>query len=142
MLIASRNCVRALLVGLFAVHLAGCGSAPTTLERTASVSGIVTFAGQPVEEGTVELADVKVGGGGAGPLGPGGKYEIKGLLAGRYKVSIQPPVVEDKGDGKTAPRKVPKDVANIPAKYRNDATSGFTLDIVDGEAAEGNFKME
>lgn len=138
----NRNWTAVLCAGFVLIQLAGCGAAPTTLERSATLVGKVSYQNKPVEEGTVELSDPKVGGGGAGTLGPGGTFEIKGLLAGKYKVSIQPPMVEDRGDGKTAPRKVPKTVTNIPEKYRSDATSGFVVDLIDGEQSDAEFKME
>ncbi|MDB5392166.1 MAG: hypothetical protein JWM11_7812 [Planctomycetaceae bacterium] len=139
---ASKSWAGLFCAGIVLIHLSGCGSAPTTLERSGSLAGTVTFKGQPVEEGIVQISDSKVGGGGSGAIGAGGTFEIKGLLAGKYKVTIQPPTTEDRGDGKTAPRTVPKVVANIPEKYRSDATSGFTVDILDGEKTVAAFKMD
>lgn len=131
-----------LCAGFVVAQLIGCSGAEAPPERTAAITGKVTYKGQPVEEGTVQISDASVGGGGTGTLGPGGTFKIEGLLAGKYQVAILPPMVEDRGDGKTAPRQVPKVVSNIPEKYRAVATSGFTADALDGDQMEVEFKME
>lgn len=68
------------------VSLPGCGGARST------VSGSVTYDGQPVEDGSIRLhptGDTQ-GQGGSAPI-VGGRYEMKsdaGLLAGNYTVMI------------------------------------------------------
>ena len=65
----------------------GCGGEP----RGESVSGTVTWDGQPLEHGTIEFDPVAEGALPVGSLVEGGRYELPnppGLVAGRYVVRI------------------------------------------------------
>lgn len=121
--------------------LSGCGSS----EPTGKVSGKVTFKGAPVTEGTVTFVNKDQGGIAAGELQSDGTYTLfstsGGLKPGTYRVSIMPPEVEIPGDGSTAPSTGPKDVDNIPEKYRNGESSGFEADVKEGKN-EFDFDMQ
>ena len=109
-----------LLTGLIAL---GCHSA----DRPIDISGKVTFQGQPVTEGTVQLNDDKTGRGAEAPLWPDGSYHAR-LPAGVYKVIILPPLVMmESKSGPPDPQF--KKVRNIPEKYRNTVTSGLSAAV-------------
>jgi hemoglobin len=82
-------------------------------EPAATISGKVTFKGQALKEGTVRLHGVDVKGYSAAIKGDG-SYELKGVKAGEYKVTVDNP--------------------DIPKKYSDPKTSGLTLTVT-GEAA-------
>lgn len=54
-----------------------------------------------------------------------------GIPLGSYKVSIEPPAPETRTD--TAELVDAGDFANIPGKYRSFDTSGFTVEVKEGE---------
>ena len=122
---------RCLLV--IAIALAGCGK--DTGPEHHPVSGVVKYKGEPVTEGSVQFSNPEFGSG-SGQLGEGGAYEIEGgLVAGSYKVMIVAPTpntVPDASNPQGAMRKAPE-AKNIPRKYRNASTSGFTAEVVAGE---------
>ena len=98
------------LVGVWA----GCGGSSGPARYV--VSGKVTFQGQPVEEGEITFQDPAAGQVNSGQLGAGGAYSTE-LQAGKYNVSVAPPLVEVKGGPDSPPDMVPKKVNNIPKKY-------------------------
>lgn len=108
------------LVWLLAVS--ACGSA----DKMYDVRGKVTFQGQSVAEGDVQLIDEKTGRGAQVELKADGTYETR-LHAGLYKVVITPPYLVDNSSGMPNPKY--KKVNNIPTKYHSTATSGLTADV-------------
>lgn len=126
----------ALSVGLLVFSLVGCGSSEP---RKNAVSGTVQYQGKTIPQGSITFLDDKGGVVGGAPI-KDGAYEIPaaaGLLAGKYKVSINypdpktmppPPGPEDEelpGDS-TAQMRI-KDF--LPAKYNSDTE--LTVDIED-----------
>ena len=114
-----------LLVGLAVV--AGCTQ---PLPPMGTFVGRVTYKGEPVPEGTVYLIDSKSGSAATGILDQGGRYKAVGkLMPGNYIVFIQPPIVDDVGNGKMSPRKVTKEMESIPEVCRNQLTSPLRVEI-------------
>jgi hypothetical protein len=71
------------LFGLL-VLVAGCS-------RKASVSGKVTYNGEPMPGGYVTFSPVEGGGGGTGSIDPkDGSYEIPDLPPGKMKIGVKP----------------------------------------------------
>src|SRR5262245_48247476 len=114
--------VRAAVVGLSLSLWGLAGLGCSSGARPIAIQGKVTFRGEPVTEGTVQLNDEKSGRGAEAELGPDGSYQTT-LPAGEYKVIILPPLLllESKS-GPPDPQF--KKVKNIPDKYRSTATSG------------------
>lgn len=115
-----RAAIVAVVFGLVAL---GCRSG----DRPITIWGKVTFQGQPVSEGTVQLNDEKTGRGAEVEIGPDGAYQAT-LPEGAYTVVILPPLllVESKS-GPPDPQF--KKVKNIPEKYRSTVTSGLTAAV-------------
>ncbi|MCI0456927.1 MAG: hypothetical protein L0Z62_08110 [Gemmataceae bacterium] len=112
--------ITALCATCLALTLAGCG------DGTHSVSGTVSFDGQPVETGTIvfEAAD-----GGPGLASSGiknGKYELRSK-AGKKKVVIT--AFRPKPGTEKDPQ--PATEEYIPAKYNTEST--LTKEVVAGE---------
>jgi hypothetical protein len=115
-----------LISRLFALALLLATSACSSPEKMYDVKGKVTFQGQPVSEGDVQLIDEKTGRGSQVALKSDGTYEAQ-LHAALYKVVITPPYIADDSNGMPNPKY--KKVNNIPAKYHSTATSGLTADV-------------
>jgi hypothetical protein len=113
--------------------LAGCDQGPPVGE----VTGKVTFQGQPVREGRVSFSHAEAGYGADALLESDGTFDVitdeGGLLLGDYRVSVSPLVVMDSSDPNTPPVGVEKPARDIPKKYRDEATSGFTASVVEGK---------
>lgn len=110
--------------------IAGCGS--STSKPSGSVSGRVTFQGQPVTSGVVNLMSKTLGAGASAPLGEDGKYRLNDPLeVGDYKVMITPPppAPPRPEDGPPKPRPTASD---IPNKYRTEATTDLTATVKAG----------
>jgi hypothetical protein len=113
--------------------LAGCGDS-----SIGKVSGKVTFRGQPVSEGRISFTSKAEGGGGAdATLNTDGTYRIVtddgGLKVGEYEVTVFPAIIHDTSDPHTPPVGVEKPADNIPKKYWNPKTSGFTATVKPGK---------
>jgi len=135
-----RNSASSGAVGVFVafaltVAIAGCGD---PRGPTGTVSGQVTFEGQPVTEGMVSYVSDE-GHGASGQLDSAGNYTLvtvdgPGVPVGNYKVAIRPPLAEE-------PDELPIDYVppdeeeypNIPSKYRSPSTSGFTAAVKEGD---------
>jgi len=129
------------IIGSFVFALAGLGVAGCTPDSGRYiVSGKVTFQGQPVEEGTVTFEDPAAGQVNSSPLTSGGAYAME-LPAGDFRVSVSPPLVETKAGPDTPGDMVPKKVANIPAKYHRQETSGHSAKVESGKT-EFNFDLK
>ena len=113
--------------------MSGCGGA--TERVSGSVSGRVTFKGQPVTSGVVNLMSKSRGIGASANLGDDGKYKItEPVETGEYKVvvTLAPPPPPRPEDG---PPKPAQPAANIPEKYRSEATTDLTTMVEEGENA-------
>jgi hypothetical protein len=120
-------------LALCALAAAGCQGRRDVLGK---VSGKVSFQGQPLTEGLVVFANEEKGVHITAPIGPGGVYTVRmaqgeGLPLGTYQVAIAPPVV-DLPVGMVKPPAAPRQYSEIPAKYRQAATSELTLNVQPG----------
>ncbi|AMV20244.1 hypothetical protein [Planctomyces sp. SH-PL14] len=121
-------------LGLTLVLCLGCGGGDKTPRGT--VSGKVTFNGMPVTEGVVTFTRKGGGGSGAGTIGSDGSYSASGveggIPAGDYTVVVMPPEVAKDLGPNTSPTMVLKEMKDIPAKYRSEATSDLKTSIQQG----------
>lgn len=120
-----------LLLGLL---VAGCGGSE---KASGTVAGKVTFQGAPVVEGNVTFIKVGGGGSGAGVIQSDGTYSAKGvdggIPTGDYVAVVTPPeVTRDRGPN-TSPEVAFKEMKDIPAKYRSEATSDLKVTIREGQ---------
>ena len=113
------------LLAVAVLATAGCtSSGPASY----TVTGKVTFQNQPVEEGSITFEDAAAGQVNSAQLGPGGRYSVE-LPAGDFRVSISPPLVETKAGPNSPGDMVPKDVKNIPKRYRVIETSRLAAKV-------------
>jgi len=112
---------------------AGCSAGS---ERpSGKVSGRITFEGEPVTSGVVNLMATARGAGASANLGEDGKYQItEPVETGQYKVVFTPapPPPPRPEDGPPKPTKPP---ANIPEKYRSESTTDLSTVVEEGENA-------
>lgn len=124
-----RNCATG-IVCLIAINLCllGCGGGGSS-KPTASVSGTVTFNGQPVKAGLVNFESDPPGNAAQGEL-KDGKFTLNGaVFLGKYKVSVGPPRLAPPVAGQTAPL---PDTKDIPPKYETAKSSGLTAEVKAG----------
>lgn len=121
-MISRRMMVVAGFYGLWS--LSGCGGTPAK-ETPTGVKGVVTLAGKPLSEGTVNFSNSSTGNGAVAQLGSEGKFTVTGgVVPGEYKVTITPPTP-------TPENPAPKP-SSIPDKYRNEATTDLKAKISSG----------
>ncbi|WP_437186011.1 hypothetical protein SH668x_003138 [Planctomicrobium sp. SH668] len=124
----------------FSLFALGCGGGGDSIEGV-KVTGKVTYKGVAVEEGSVNFYSPEKSVGGTAPINPDGTYEtLRPLPAATYQVSISPAKIE-KAMAKATPALVPKDMPNIPQKYRSGTTSGFSAEVT-GESKSIDFEMK
>lgn len=148
-----------MVASLGLLSIVGCfgkGEGPT-----GTVTGNVTFNGQPATEGRVAFISAQ-GKGASGIIGAQGEYTLKTIAGdqipvGEYQVAVQPPPAESR-DASSAPSEVPqatpgrimkgapgdpivKEYPNIPMQYRNPSTSGWKVTVKEG-ANQFDFEMK
>lgn len=122
--------ILALTATTFAMAGCGGGGGRQPTGPTGTVSGTVTFQGQPVTEGTVRLYNPSTAEESTGPLDSAGKFQLsQPVPVGTYKVTVLPPKEPDPQIG--VPYQ-PKEHKNIPQKYRSELTSDLTTDVKEG----------
>lgn len=119
---------------LLLTALAGCGSS----SNPASVTGKVTYEGQPAASGRVmfvnegQASQIFIG-----LLDQQGQYELKmteeirGAQPGKYKVAViidGDSQMDEKGNSIRDPNAI-----SIPQKYSNADSSGLTAEITEGK---------
>jgi len=110
---------------LVALVLTGCQGG----KKMGTVSGKVTYKGNPVTAGEVQFTMPEKGLGSSAKLDDSGAYTLAGQLeAGTYKVYIQPPTPEQLPPGQ-APKPVKFDV---PRKFQNLTTTPLTKEVKAG----------
>jgi hypothetical protein len=134
--------------GLFLVAVAGlvagCGGGKGGL------TGKVTFDGKPMTKGQVSL-QAPDGTIHAGDISPDGTYKIDGIPSGTVKLAVT--YVDDsqteyfralskagKGDA-VAPKGPPKMLYNVPTKYSDFNSSGFTAVVKTGTSSTHNIDV-
>jgi len=152
------------LLVLALVGLLGCGeSGGTAVEY---VEGVVTLDGKPIEGVTVSFSPVKpdVGTAAVGTTDANGVFKLTATLGGKpgggtamgdYQVAFSKLKVlggsqvtssEDPNYGKdvntSAPPQPTKIEYEVPQKYENPATSGFTATVAKGTNKGDKFKFD
>ena len=99
----------------------GCGSDGPPV---GSVSGKVTYEGQPLTDGTVTFVDEKIGSGASAELDASGSYQLPSVRIGEYTVAVhrRPPPP----GGKFVK-------LDIPDKYQDLESSGLTVTVEEGK---------
>ena len=110
-----------LLVGVAALA-AGCGGG----EKAHTVSGTVTFDGEPVKEGHIAFHPAG-GGAGAGASISGGRYSVT-APAGKYRVEVNASRMTKLPPGQTGMNGATEEVREfIPKRY--NSASELTADV-------------
>jgi hypothetical protein len=113
-----------LLPGVLLI-LAGCTGKPTGV-----VSGTVKYKGAPVTAGVVYFYDPTTGQAAPGQLDDSGNFKLDApLLAGTYKVYLNPPIPEQLPPGQ-APKKAPR--FDLPPKYQDPAQTPVSKEVKAG----------
>ncbi len=114
----------------------GCGSKQTDRGPVGVVSGKVTFKGEGVTEGTVLFTNAASGFGGTATIESDGHYQMsssEGLPVGQYNVTVMPPIIMQEVIPNSPPSEVPKEMPNIPERYRYEKTSGLSVEVQKGK---------
>jgi hypothetical protein len=104
---------------------AGCGDS----RPTGSLAGTVTYKGNPVQAGSLNLLS-RTGAAAQEKLDESGAFKVDGPVeAGEYAAYLGPPVPEPQAPGarRAAPPKF-----DVPPKYQDPATSGVTVVVKAG----------
>jgi Carboxypeptidase regulatory-like domain len=115
--------------GAFLPELRALAAWAEEVAPTAAVSGRVSLDGRPLPYTRVELH-----GGGkahAAYTGADGSFRAEDLPAGDYEVSVHPPVDLPPNDAAAAGPDGPPPL-DVPARYRQAATSGLRLHLPPG----------
>ena len=126
----------ALLIGM-ALLAVGCSQG----KPRGSVAGTVQYRGAIVKEGIVSIYSPQLGFGNESSINEDGTFLVHGLRYGPYLIAIHPPLVRQDYGGKSVPSMEPKQVQDIPAKYRNPSTSGFACEVT-GRRTSVELRME
>lgn len=136
----------------------GCGQGSSVDHPTTyPVTGTVTYEGAPVEGATVTFRPTTGNQAAFGNTDASGKYSLTtfvsgdGALPGDYKVKIAKYEVQEstssgEGDDYVPPEELPEGASTgpknlLPEKYNNDATSGLTATVTEGDNMV-DFKLE
>jgi len=141
---AGSRCVRLVVLGviLCVPGLVGCGGS-----KKASVSGKITYKGEPLGNGTVVFIGEKSAGG-SSPIGADGSYKMRDVPVGPMKITVEtvpsrpapktpnmpkapnmPEMPPMPGQENAAPGKYVK----IPDRFKDPAKSGLTYDVTPGD---------
>ncbi|QDV68644.1 hypothetical protein Poly24_23560 [Rosistilla carotiformis] len=110
--------------------VSGCGNSP--VDPSGTISGRVTYEGQPVQQGVVTFYSSELGVGISEELQEGGQYKTNTPIpTGSYVVTVlppeQPPSMEEELVVEISP------VKDIPDKYRDPSQSGLKLEVTQGD---------
>ena len=138
------NLARRLHIGsflIFTLAVAGCGGGAGLPGETGTVSGKLTYNGQPLPVGaSVVFMHKEQGFVATGPLGPDGSFTLQmrdepRILVGEYAVSVSAPApAENVDDNMTAPppKEKPAGWTALPEKFQSPETSGQTFLVKTG----------
>src|SRR5690606_20271816 len=101
--------------------LAGCSRVPHSQRPSGKVEAKVTYGGQPVKEGFLNLSSQETGLGGGADIGSDGIAIIESVPVGTYVVTVTPPVAQIAN-----PNLVIGDQPDLPMKFRSESTSTLT----------------
>ena len=117
-------------------------------KRGEPITGTVSFRGERVPSGLVELSNDATGMTHAAALEKDGTFIVQthqpeGLPAGRYRVSIKPPRANVPSLEYQPVEKIPReDYTNIPEQYHDPGTSGISIDVAPTGRRHFDLKME
>lgn len=108
---------------------AGCGEKPVP---HGDVGGMVTLDGEPVASGSISFisADGKAA---ASELDADGRYSMRKVLTGDYKVLVLPPPLPPPGKPGTVKTKGMAEFPGHPKKYRSDLTTDLKAEVLEGQ---------
>lgn len=110
-------------------------------KQVGTVVGAVRYRGSVVTEGIVTLYSPEMGLAKQSPINSDGSFLIDGVRYGSYGATVQPPLISEDFGGKSMPGLAIKEVRDIPARYRDIATSGFSCDVK-GRRTDLSLEME
>jgi hypothetical protein len=123
----------------------GCGQAP---EPYGVIQGRVTYQGKPVPhavvmfESTAQELTISADADEQGNYKAIRSVDVPGLPIGSYRVAVTPPLFYP-GLGPVGKNPGPPIRDDIPASYRQSATSGLTIDVSkDGSEAPFDIEMK
>ena len=99
---------------------------------TGSVSGKVTYNGEPLTNGLVLFSNEQMGVGVSAELSSSGTYQVESLRTGEYQVAIQPPTGPSPMEEAEGAKRETLNL-DIPDKYLDLQTSGLTASVNEGE---------
>lgn len=120
---------------LGACLVAGCGGGDGK-KATGTAKIMVTYGGQPVSEGAVQLVVAGSGMGAYGQLDASGTVTLADVEVANYTVVVTPPPPPDPVPGSPA---TVKDYPNIPQIYREQKTSPLKAEV---KPTSNEFKFE
>tara|TARA_R110002095_G_scaffold99188_5_gene87252 strand:+ start:2263 stop:2715 length:453 start_codon:yes stop_codon:yes gene_type:complete len=121
---------------------AGCGSGtPDDGKVRNDVTISITYGGEAVAEGRVDLEDQATGEAGGGELNDSGSVTIENIVLGNYVVTVVPPMPDPRPPEPGQAPPVPKKYPNIPEKYRRAATSPLKAEVT-AESTEFQFDLK
>ncbi len=119
--------MRLLLVASALIFAGGCGP---SAKPAGTVMGKVTYDGQPLNVGSINLIS-SMGSAAQAKIGDGGAFKIEGTLdAGEYKAYLSSPKPEPVAPG-TKPKATDK--FDVVAKCLDPNTSGTKVTVKSGE---------
>ncbi|WP_437192228.1 carboxypeptidase-like regulatory domain-containing protein [Planctomicrobium sp. SH527] len=135
----------ALTICLVALPFSGCSKSSS--KELGTLSGKVTYDGEPVSEGEVTFIPAGEGVSVQVKIKEDGTYNVQGsgnpgLSLGEYKVTVTPPLIVIP-DTATSPGGTSlKPVKNIPPKYHNPNTSGLKVTVSSTSAETFDIEMK
>ena len=127
----SRRRFPLMVVSLLFIGIAssGCGNSDRGARPSGKVTVTITYGGEPVIKGRVDLSMPNSGDGGGGELTSSGETTISQVAVGTYTVTVSPPPSNliPVGPGQTQEK--PKEYLNIPAKFRLGTTSTLKAEV-------------
>jgi hypothetical protein len=107
--------------------LAGCGPKPQEDVNRSSISGVVTFAGNPLKAGTITFESTDKPISSSISIGQDGRYRTNRVPLGKSVVTIE---TESLQYGS------PHLYMRIPVKYADASKSGLSVDVKPGNNEE------
>tara|TARA_R110002095_G_scaffold154388_6_gene134191 strand:- start:121 stop:513 length:393 start_codon:yes stop_codon:yes gene_type:complete len=112
---------------------AGCGShQPGSDKPRESITIAITYGGEPVTEGMVNLENTTTGEGGGGELDAQGVATIPNVVLGEYTVTIIPPDPDPVPPAPGQPAAKIKTYSNIPPEFRTSNKSTLKAEVKAG----------
>jgi hypothetical protein len=127
------NVVRLLMLCWLAIATCGCGRKTQQIKDRATISGKVTFNGNPLPAGTIGLESKNGAATTAIPIGPGGTFFSDRAPIGDNLVTVDTASIHFGNPAAYVP---------IPEKYNNSRTSGLTVNIKAGSNENIDFRLD